>query len=306
MDFERIVLQSHCPTKPQEHRRRAHVKDDLLFFYFQPHARAAVPCSRSAMAPPLVVLAVCFVHYALRYTAFIEPLAETRPSPANCSCLVLAAICMLLLDADDNWYRYRRRLAAVPRLLVDVCAAFVVLEFGMITIWSRLEQLIQVLVSAALLDGRLVLAWTPESVDVVAALLISTTALAVLLNTAWVTGWWSKVGKWVIRCWAQASMAVADRLADNKQYEHQSAVPEGEDDPVAASSAERQRVAVDGKKLTSATAAADTIKSEMNHGNVPTVASGAHTQRPVTPYRDLHPSRARNQKRICLLCEECR
>lgn len=258
------------------------------------------------MAPPLVVLTVCFVHYALRYTAFIEPLVVTRPSPANCSWLVLGAICMLLLDADDNWYRYRRRLAVVPRLFVDVCAAFVVLEFGMITIWSRLEQLIQVLVSAALLNDRLVLTWTPESVDMVTALLISTTALAVLLNTAWVTGWWSKLGKLAIRCWSRASLAIADRQADNKQHEPQSSELDGEDVAAAqpiSSPAARLRLAVNGKK-TKSTAAVNTIKTERDH-EVPAAACGAHMRRPVTPYRELHPSRARSLKRICLLCEEC-
>lgn len=253
------------------------------------------------MAHPLVVLAVCSVHHALRYTSFVESLIAVQARPSNWSCVVLAAICMLLLDAEDDWYRYRRRLTVVPRLAVDVCAAFVAFEFGMVTIWSRLEQAIRMLVATALLGQ--------SYADDLAVMLIAIMALFVLVNAARVTGWWSNVGQLTLHSWTRASLAVADIRSGSTDT--------GCGDVVQLPP-QRSMVDETHQTTTAGTSAsaplARTIKIEPVD-DVPTVLrldaapadarNATHKRHSVTPYRMLHPSRARRDKPICLLCEGC-
>lgn len=167
------------------------------------------------------VLAVAFLHYVLRITAFIEPLAtHNNATPTLLSSvagtLVLASICMLLFDSQTDLCppRYGHRMATAPRLVVETIAVFLLVEFGMIVVWSRVEQVIQVLVRWLLVDRLLAVPVTAAQADQVAGVLSAAAGLAVYCNTAWVTCYWTlaadrlqmgrgRLAAWMVERWHQ-------------------------------------------------------------------------------------------------------
>lgn len=226
---------------------------------------------------PLVVFTVATLHYVLRCTAFIEPTAAAAHrrvfagEPTWPACAVLLSICMLLIDATPDWYFYRCRLGRVARVGVDFWATMVAIEFAMITIWSRLELLLSVVVWRTLSDlDTFIIEWTDANVDQVAALVIGAVAAAVLLNATRVTDSWRKLSD--IACEANDSFGAWCKDRQKRKL--------------------MQRCCGDG--------ASKTIKPEGQSGEA-TAAEAAGS----CSYREQHPTRSRNKKKICLMCSDC-
>lgn len=106
---------------------------------------------------PIVCFCAALLHYTFRLTAFVEPLpgptknnsipTELNPPAYGStsifpSTLVFVSICILLADSPLFPERYVARSPLFFRLSIEFIAAFMLLEIGMILIWSRLEQLI--------------------------------------------------------------------------------------------------------------------------------------------------------------------
>lgn len=142
----------------------------------------------------VVCTSAAFLHYVFRLTAFVEPLKiqnnENSKSDSSASILpstlVFLSICILLADAKLFSEYFVCRSPMPFRLFVEFLSAFILLEIGMILIWSRLEQLVTWLICASCCGDNYEL-YTDVGGDALVTMVLLCLSFALLVNTLVVT-----------------------------------------------------------------------------------------------------------------------
>lgn len=277
-----------------------------------------------------IVLAVAALHYLLRISVFFEPLTDASSAAPSmgllsslAGTLVLIAIGMLLLDGfgnDDDCAgtslcprRYRQRLSPWPRRLVETTIAFVLLEFGMIVIWSRLELVVQAAVRCLLLGRYSAGRWpTVAEADTMAGWLSVAVASAILWNTALVTGNWCKMRRTVDWCRQLVEQRIHGKAATMVEAPMCCCQPEetttttrgGRKQMQQPYECQGQQQPAATNSFTAAAAAAVSARVIKQSESMRQSSGGACEHGGGITTRSRSKSRQRNRKYVCLMCEE--
>lgn len=164
----------------------------------------------------IVCTFAAFLHYTLRLTAFVEPFIDTSLTKAlhdandtenNSisasllpSTMVFLAICIMVADANIIPDRYSQRASIPFRMMVELIAAFMLIEFGMILVWTRLEQLVEFIVFIMCFSAD-VKFYTEKGGDALTTSILLALALAFLVNTIILTDVWTRLCERSITVW---------------------------------------------------------------------------------------------------------
>lgn len=147
----------------------------------------------------IICMCAAFLHYVFRLTTFVEPLkidvinttkndvilvdntASNLPST-----LAFLSICIILADVNLFSDRFTRRSTVTFKLFVELLAALIFIEIGMILIWSRLEQLITWIVCISICGGNLEL-YKDQGGDALTTMILMAFSIGVFLNACILT-----------------------------------------------------------------------------------------------------------------------
>lgn len=114
----------------------------------------------------IICTLAALLHCMFRLTVFVEPVKTQTKDDTKTninqygtsssilpSTLVVFTICIALADANIFSERYARRSTVPFRLFIESIAAFILIEIGMVMIWSRLEQLVAWIVCMSCCGG---------------------------------------------------------------------------------------------------------------------------------------------------------
>lgn len=141
------------------------------------------------MADALPVIIALIIHFVLRISLFLEPPpGGCSAAPAIASVMFLASTVIILLDTNIYPHKYKR-VPVTCRIFVEFIISLIIIEFSMVFLWCRAEQIIQRMFRCILLDGDMNIYYDMGG-DYLTGCLITLFSFEILLNVILATNYY--------------------------------------------------------------------------------------------------------------------